>query len=92
MEFPPAVRVSGGSRVGQAFGYSVEMTCQIEAYPPPTVTWVHDGVQLSSNQLYSVDPGYTTADDFTETRVTIVKLGKRQVGEGSVPCLNINFW
>ncbi len=73
------MRVSGGDRVGQALGYSVQMACHIEAYPPPNVTWIHQGMQLSSNQMYSVDPGYTTPDDFTETRVTIIKLNKRQV-------------
>ncbi len=74
------MRVSGDDRVGQAMGYSVEMTCHVEAYPPPTITWVHDGIQLSSNQVYSVDSGYTTTDDFTETRVTIKELRRRQLG------------
>ncbi len=51
VEFPPSVRVAGGERLGQAMGYSVQMTCHVEAYPPPTITWVHDGIQLSSNQV-----------------------------------------
>lgn len=32
-------------------------------------------------QLYVVDNGYTTADDFTETSVRIKKLGRRQLGK-----------
>ena len=74
------MEVPGGDRLGQAFGYSVEMTCHVEAYPPPTITWVHDGIQLSSNQFYSVDAGYTTTDDFTETRVRVKSLGPRMLG------------
>jgi len=80
VEFPPAVRVSSGERVGQAFGYSVEMTCQVEAYPPPTITWVHDGIQLTTNRDYAVDGGYASTDDYTTTSVRIKRLGNRQTG------------
>ena len=49
VEFPPAVE--GGGRIGQAMGYSVELVCHVEAYPRPTITWVHEGIQLSTNQV-----------------------------------------
>lgn len=78
VEFPPAVE--GGGRIGQAMGYSVELVCHVEAYPRPTITWVHNGIQLSTNQIYAVDNGYLTADDFTETSVRVKKLGPRQLG------------
>ena len=39
-------------QVSQAIGYSVELVCHVEAYPRPTITWVHQGIQLSSNQVY----------------------------------------
>ena len=32
-------------------GYSVELTCHVEAYPKPTINWVHEGIQLSTNQV-----------------------------------------
>ena len=32
-------------------------------------------------QLYVVDNGFTTADDFTETSVRIKKMGRRQLGK-----------
>ena len=32
-------------------GYSVELTCHVEAYPRPTINWVHEGIQLSTNQV-----------------------------------------
>lgn len=38
-------------QVAQAPGYSVELVCHVEAYPRPTITWVHQGIQLSSNQV-----------------------------------------
>lgn len=78
VEFPPSIE--GGGRKGQALNYPVDLTCSVEAYPRPTITWVHDGIQLSTNQHYVVDNGYITADDFTDTSVRIKKLGKRQLG------------
>lgn len=41
----------GGGNIGQAMGYSVELNCQVEAFPRPTITWVHEGIQLSTNQV-----------------------------------------
>ena len=54
--------------------------CHVEAYPPPTITWTHDNIQLNTNQLFVVDSGFTTSDDFTETSVRIKKLGPRLLG------------
>ena len=47
VEFPPSVTVNHKQTLRQAFGYSVEMVCHIEAFPAPTITWVHDGIQES---------------------------------------------
>lgn len=81
VEFPPSITsfpTSGD--VKQAYGYSAELVCQIEAYPKPTITWIHDGIQLATNHYFVVDNGYTTADDSTEARVRIKKLTYDQVG------------
>ncbi len=53
----------------------------MEAYPPPTVTWVHDGIQMFTNQLYTVDNGFTTTDDYIETSVRIKSLSPRLIGK-----------
>ena len=55
VEFPPSIE--GGGRKGQALGYSVELVCSVEAYPRPTITWVHDGIQLSTNQVCTLANG-----------------------------------
>lgn len=49
VEFPPSM--DGGGDVSQAVGYSVELVCHVEAYPRPTITWIHEGIQLSTNQV-----------------------------------------
>jgi len=80
VEFPPDVSVPAPT-IEQAFGYSAVLSCRVEAYPPPTITWVHDGIQLSNNKFYAVDSGYTTTDDLTATSVRIKELGQRQLGD-----------
>ena len=39
-------------------GYSVELTCHVEAYPRPTINWVHEGIQLSTNQVSMISEFY----------------------------------
>ena len=55
VEFPPSVEYGGGcGDVGQAMGYSAELVCHVEAYPRPTITWIHEGIQLSTNQVRGI--------------------------------------
>ena len=51
--------------------YTVELVCYVEAFPRPTITWVHEGIQLSTNQKYIVDTGFATIDSFIQTSVRI---------------------
>ena len=46
VEFPPSVE--GGGQIQQAMGYSVQMDCHVEAYPRPTITWIHQRKNLSN--------------------------------------------
>jgi len=80
VEFKPVVRAVT-SKVGQALGYGVELVCHVEAFPRPTITWVHAGIQLSTNKVFVVDNGFATLDDFIETSVRIRSLDQRTLGE-----------
>jgi len=51
VEFAPVVPVLQ-PRVGQAINYDVYLECHIEAYPPPAIIWIYNGVKLSNNQHY----------------------------------------
>jgi len=51
VEFAPVVTVSQ-SRVGQAVPHDAYLECHVEAYPPPAIIWIYNGVQLSNNQHY----------------------------------------
>lgn len=90
VEFPPVVTTTansdgkgkGETEIGQAFGYSVEMVCHVEAFPRPTITWTSpNNFQLSTNLNYVVDNGYQTGDDHTETSVRIKRLSRQHVGK-----------
>ena len=64
------------------FYFSVELGCQIEAFPRPTITWISPKKnQLTTNLNYVVDNGYQTADDRTETTVRIKRLGRQHLGK-----------
>ena len=60
----------------------MELGCQIEAFPRPTITWISPKKnQLTTNLNYVVDNGYQTADDRTETTVRIKRLGRQHLGK-----------
>ena len=70
------------------FRYGVELVCYVEAFPRPTITWVHRGIQLSTNQKYIVDNGFATIDAFIETSVRIRSLDRRTLGTYSCRATN----
>lgn len=87
VEFKPEVKVVT-PKVSQAIGYGVELVCYVEAFPRPTITWVHNGIQLSTNQKYIVDNGFATIDAFIETSVRIRSLDRRTLGTYSCRATN----
>jgi len=87
VEFKPEVRVDR-KQVAQAIGYGVELVCYVEAFPRPTITWIHNGIQLSTNQKYVVDNGFATIDAYIETSVRIRSLDRRTLGTYSCRATN----
>lgn len=51
VEFAPVITVSK-RRLGQALQYDMDLECHVEAYPPPAIVWLFNGVQLINNQHY----------------------------------------
>ena len=39
--------------VPQALGFEVGLTCSVEAFPPATITWIHQGIQVRIIKLSS---------------------------------------
>lgn len=51
VEFAPVITVPK-PRLGQALQYDMDLECHVEAYPPPAIVWLNNGVQLTNNQHY----------------------------------------
>jgi len=79
VEFAPVITVPR-PRLGQALQYDMDLECHIEAYPPPAVVWIKDGIQLSNNQHYSISH-FATADEFTDSTLRVITIEKRQYGD-----------
>ncbi|XP_050426055.1 lachesin [Adelges cooleyi] len=79
VEFAPVITVSK-PRLGQALQYDMDLECHVEAYPPPAIIWIQNGIQLSNNQHYRISH-FATADEFTDTTIRIITIEKRQYGE-----------
>lgn len=51
VEFAPVINVPK-PRLGQALQYDMDLECHVEAYPPPAIVWLNNGVQLTNSQHY----------------------------------------
>jgi len=52
VEFAPVI-TAPKPRLGQALQYDMDLECHVEAYPPPAIIWLNNGIQLTNNQLIS---------------------------------------
>ena len=39
--------------VPQALGFEVGLTCSVEAFPPATITWIHQGIQVRISKFFT---------------------------------------
>ena len=53
VEFSPKIKVPR-PRIPQALYYEAELTCDVEAFPPPSIIWTKDGKEIGNNATFSV--------------------------------------
>ena len=47
VEFSPHIDDEQAEKlVQQAVGFEVGLTCSVEAFPPATIIWIHNGIQV----------------------------------------------
>ena len=51
---PPRITMSPSNDFEKLVGERVSFTCVVEGIPTPTVTWYHNGVQLSAGGVVSI--------------------------------------
>ncbi|KAK9506136.1 hypothetical protein O3M35_008126 [Rhynocoris fuscipes] len=78
VEFAPVIVVPRPI-LSQALQYDMDLECHVEAYPPPGIVWLKDGIQLANNQHYSISH-FATADEYTDTTLRVITIEKRQYG------------
>ncbi|XP_067213867.1 lachesin isoform X2 [Linepithema humile] len=79
VEFKPVISAAR-PRLGQALQYDMDLECHVEAYPPPAIIWLKDGIQLSNNQHHTISH-FATADEYTDSTLRVITIEKRQYGE-----------
>ncbi|XP_022161313.1 lachesin-like [Myzus persicae] len=87
VEFAPVITVPETS-LGQALRYDIDIVCHVEAYPPPAIIWLNNGVELSNNQHYSISH-FATTDQLTDTTLQIITVENRQYGDYICKASNI---
>jgi len=82
VEFAPNfVDEQADQAVAQAVGFEVGLICSVEAYPPATITWIHNGIQKSDNEdNLSIYRGPGT-DGITSSNLRINNLRREDLGQ-----------
>ncbi|KAI5738938.1 lachesin [Diaphorina citri] len=86
VEFAPVITINR-PRQGQALQYDAILECHVEAYPPPAIVWIKDGVQIMNNQHYSVSH-FATSDEFSDTSLRVITIERRQFGQYACKAAN----
>lgn len=87
VEFAPVVSLPK-ENYGQAPDYDVDLYCQIEAFPEPSILWLKDRHQVFDNQRNHHISIITSASGFTETRLRIKSVDREDYGEYICKAIN----
>lgn len=87
VEFAPVVSLPKES-YGQAVDYDVDLYCQVEAFPEPSILWLKDRHQIFDNQRNHHISSFTAASGFTETRLRIRAVDREDFGEYICKAIN----
>merc|ERR1711915_766570 len=61
-------------------GFEVGLVCSVEAYPPASITWIHNGIQKSvTDESFSIYKG-PGSDGLTTSNLKIKRLQPDQIG------------
>lgn len=79
IEFAPIVTVPQ-ERIGQALNYDADLSCHIEAYPPPQIFWTKESYVIANSRNNKVS-NLETSDEFTDSTLRIMNLKRKDYGE-----------
>ncbi|XP_037092265.1 lachesin-like, partial [Pollicipes pollicipes] len=76
VEFAPVITVPR-PKVYQAMQYDMDLECLVEAYPPPSITWIKDGLVLNNNQHHQMSM-FATSDQTTDSNLRTLSIEKKK--------------
>lgn len=79
VEFPPSVTVPR-PKVAQVKTYSIELECNVEGYPAPSISWYKSGSALQSIGNYRIS-NIATANEITNSVLRIYSVGSSDFGD-----------
>ncbi|XP_025203503.1 lachesin-like [Melanaphis sacchari] len=87
VKFAPVITALQTS-LGQAVHFDIDLKCRVEAYPPPAIVWLKNGVELFNNHHYSISLTATTYE-ITDTTLQIITIENHQYGDYICKASNI---
>ncbi|GFQ71274.1 lachesin [Trichonephila clavata] len=87
VEFAPVVYVPKG-RYKQALGYDMDLYCQIEAYPEPSILWLKDQQQIFDNQREHFITTFSSESGFLETKLRVAEIEEDDYGVYTCKAIN----
>lgn len=87
IEFPPQVSLVR-AKYQQAVGYPTELHCSIEASPAPDISWLKDGYQINSDNVFYQISSSSNSHGFVQSTLRIKRVDSRDFG--SYRCRAIN--
>nr|XP_027195088.1 lachesin-like [Dermatophagoides pteronyssinus] len=79
VEFPPSVHVER-PRYDQAINFDINLQCSVESYPPPTIRWLKDGIEIQDSSHYQMSI-FTTSHDYTDSVLRIKNIQQQHYGQ-----------
>ncbi|XP_054716099.1 lachesin-like [Uloborus diversus] len=87
VEFAPVVSVPL-THYRQALGYDMDLYCQIEAYPDPSILWLKDQLQIFDNQREHFITTFSSEPGFIETKLRVAEIESDDYGTYTCKAIN----
>lgn len=72
----------------QALGYDMDLYCQVEAYPEPSILWLKDQHQIFDNQRDYFINTYTSGSGYLETKLRVIEIELDDYGVYTCKAIN----
>eukprot|EP00094_Tigriopus_californicus_P009038 TCALIF_08712-PA protein Name:"Similar to LAC Lachesin (Schistocerca americana)" AED:0.16 eAED:0.16 QI:0/0.6/0.5/0.66/0.6/0.83/6/36/384 len=86
VEYPPIIEVPR-PKIPQALNHETELTCKIQAFPPPAIHWRQGSEEISNSPMYHVSH-FASQNDLTTSVVKILSIDESHYGNYTCEAVN----